>query len=708
MTRRALIATWTTAVAATSVAAVRSVLPGDPPAAAPTPSATPTSAAPPQPPVPAEDWNGSYLQIIAHPDDDLYFMNPPIQRSIAKGAPVVTVVITAAEADGRNADADNSSANVASDRPGYTEARHNGLRSAYALMATGNAGAQWRREVVKLTGGALVELNTLAQKPAVQLYFFNLAQNLRGIDQTADSTQVRLRNLWSGDVSAESTLPGTGAPISQPQDFTRDQLTGCLLDLLKKHRPTVVRTLDPDPEHDPTQPPITSGDHIDHTATAQFAIAALQEYASAGGAQPVVEYYRGYSSKYWPPNISRRAVDEKRDYLMPYAGLNVGACPAHNCGDYQIGQDPSKTTHIVSTAYRHTPTTNWLVNDGVGRLHAFAAIGGRVAHWAEQTPGSSLWRAVEYLPTTSWRLPHVEVLLDAKGLIHLFALRRTFGDHGTVGMEVVHTYQQKLDGPFVAWESLDNPDAGNSDHRVRRELGGPVAAFDQAGTLHVFARDYDHNLSHASQPAGGKWSGWETVGTGPFQDAPTACTTRSGALNVFAPDATGLQWLRQDTPGGPFRQTKVSTAGAVAGAVTPVESAEGQLTLYYREGGSGAVMALAMPARQGAAQARPVRLGGREGTGEIAALPARSGDGDNLILHRNGDGTLTGALTPPVPRPAPDWNDTGGPLVFAPALARDHSGKVVAAVLGVDGHLHIARQQSTDPVAKLSGWVTLQ
>ncbi|AUG77728.1 PIG-L family deacetylase [Kitasatospora sp. MMS16-BH015] len=702
-TRRAVIGTWVAAVAATGVAAVRSLLPEDsaehPVAATPSPSA---STAPP--PVPAEDWTGSYLQIIAHPDDDLYFMNPPIQRSIAKGAPVVTVVLTAAEADGRNVENDSPNTTVESDRPGYTEARHNGLRAAYALMATGDAHAAWRREVVKLADGALVELNTLAQQPAVQLYFFNLAQNLRGIDQTQDGTFVRLRVLWSGEVTAESTLPGTGSPIGQTQEFTRDRLIGCLVELLKKHRPTTVRTMDPDPEHDPSQPPITAGDHIDHTAAAQFAIAALQTYADGGATAPVVEYYRGYTSKFWPPNIGAKTVEEKREYLLPYAGLNIGSCPAHNCGDYQLGSDPAKTTHIVATAYRHTPTTDWLVNAGDGRLHAFAVLGGRVAHWSEQTPGGPGWRPVETLKTTGWMLPHLDVLVDPKGLIHLLGLRRTAGERGTVGLEVVHTAQQKVDGPFAAWESLGGPDAGNADHRVRRELGGPVGTLDAAGTLHVFARTYDHGLGHATQGSDGSWGNWETIAKGPFQDAPTALTTKAGVLHVFLPDANGLQRLQQDAPGGRFRQVKVSGAPAPAGAVTPIETADGRVAVYYREGGTGNVIGVSLPARTGDSQPRAIHFGGHEGTGELAVLPAKTGSDAPLVLHRNGYGTLTAATT----GDSPAWADTAGPTVFAPALARDHAGRTVAAVIGTDGHLHIARQTADSTDAKLTGWLTLQ
>ncbi|MFD0512700.1 PIG-L family deacetylase [Streptomyces aureus] len=42
------------------------------------------------------------LQVLAHPDDDLYFMNPDTSQAVATGIPLVCVYVTAGEADGVN------------------------------------------------------------------------------------------------------------------------------------------------------------------------------------------------------------------------------------------------------------------------------------------------------------------------------------------------------------------------------------------------------------------------------------------------------------------------------------------------------------------------------------------------------------------------------------------------------------------------------
>ncbi|WP_243087716.1 PIG-L family deacetylase [Streptomyces sp. 891-h] len=63
-------------------------------------------------PVPTGTWAGagrpvrtaeSVLQIVAHPDDDLYFVNPETAQSLRSGRPLTTVYLTSGESDGVNA-----------------------------------------------------------------------------------------------------------------------------------------------------------------------------------------------------------------------------------------------------------------------------------------------------------------------------------------------------------------------------------------------------------------------------------------------------------------------------------------------------------------------------------------------------------------------------------------------------------------------------
>lgn len=51
----------------------------------------------PAPGIPiASSRRAQLMQILAHPDDDLYFMNPDTQRMLDAGVPLVCVYVTAA------------------------------------------------------------------------------------------------------------------------------------------------------------------------------------------------------------------------------------------------------------------------------------------------------------------------------------------------------------------------------------------------------------------------------------------------------------------------------------------------------------------------------------------------------------------------------------------------------------------------------------
>lgn len=96
------------------------------------------------PVIPASTTAGSVVQVVAHPDDDLFFMNPDLSRSLTAGIPVTTVYLTSGEADGRNEAAGGAAKDPEqpADRAHYAEARQNGIRCAYAQMATGTARAR--------------------------------------------------------------------------------------------------------------------------------------------------------------------------------------------------------------------------------------------------------------------------------------------------------------------------------------------------------------------------------------------------------------------------------------------------------------------------------------------------------------------------------------------------------------------------------------
>lgn len=100
------------------------------------------------------------MQILAHPDDDLYFMNPDTRRALDAGTPLVCVYLTAGEADGLNKVPGRP--RPAPDKAAYASARHQGLRQAYATLLGLEKFTPWEISVAELADGHRAEVNTLA------------------------------------------------------------------------------------------------------------------------------------------------------------------------------------------------------------------------------------------------------------------------------------------------------------------------------------------------------------------------------------------------------------------------------------------------------------------------------------------------------------------------------------------------------------------
>jgi hypothetical protein len=201
-----------------------------------------------QVPVAADRPGLTVVQFVAHPDDGLYFMNPDAEQEIAAGHAVLTVCLTGGEADGRNfRPHDPRARHAVPDRPGFARARMNGLRRAHAVMATGNESSPWDVRLVSPVGGWEAELHTLRAVPRVQLLFLALVE-ARGV---AAWRAQSLKGLWQNAVFSLPQLPPAHSPIRHPTNVTRTRLVACLAAILAEYRPDVVRTLDPNPEHDP-------------------------------------------------------------------------------------------------------------------------------------------------------------------------------------------------------------------------------------------------------------------------------------------------------------------------------------------------------------------------------------------------------------------------------------------------------------------------
>lgn len=613
-----------------------------------------SAGAPPRP--------AAFLNICAHPDDDLYFLNPDVMQALDSGNAVTSVYLTAGEANGVNAQLGGGRKPEA-DFEGYAAARQYGIRAAYAAMATGNLDSPWRREV-RHVGDAVYETATLAAAPHVTLAFLNLRAPVDGPGGN------RLEWLWDGRRDAQPYLRPTDSPLPAAGQLTRDEVLGILASLLDTAEPTVVRTLDPAPEHlKYAEGDVDYSDHTDHLYAAWFAFEAVRRHRRSGEAVQV-QSYRGYFNKYWPRNLSPAVYERKFSYLDVYGWADGHSCAVpYGCGDLQVGTRARAKRYGRSQTYRHPGGTTWLVPYATG-LAAFAVFGGTALMWRRGTdPGA--WSAPEPIGGENL-LPYLSVVSTPDGRVHLFGVRQDLAVAGP-RLAVVHGEQAAPGGP-VTWAELGNPDAGGDPLRAR-ELGMPVAVADADGGLSVFTRDFDRGAAMRTRTAAGRWGPWIRLGGKGIRDALVAVSAGPRTDLYAVTDDELLCWSR-DSPAGRFGEPRVLLREAMDGtlsAARTVAGGQGPVLVGHADGATLTVLL------DGVATTAPA--GG--GTGAMAGL---FHDGRLRLLRRDDTGRV-GITEAHRPGQTPTWSPSGALFTGAPAVAVDTRGRAYAAVVGADGRL---------------------
>ncbi|MCD0443503.1 PIG-L family deacetylase [Glycomyces sp. A-F 0318] len=506
-----------------------------------------------------------HMQIVAHPDDCLYFVNPRVARVLHDGAGICTVVLTAGEAGGQN----TWDGAAPADYAGYAAARDSGLRRAYAHMALGDPDAPWDRYTAALDSGQDVELCVLRDKPEVHLVFCSLWTNLGRL--TGDFT--RLLALWEGRLEAAAVLPPTGSPLTSQSTVDQDMVRATLLELLGRYRPAVVNTLDPDPD------PVVGerlgaeqagySDHIDHTAAALFAWEAV---AAWGGAL-AVESWRGYYNRRWPGNLGPADLETKGGAIDVYSwadGVDGADCATRSgCGDRLISGPGAGTTYGHATHPRYTAALAAAEVDG--HLRPVAVRGTRI-----EALGDDGWEGLGGPDA----LPH---LVRAGTGLYTVSARHT---HDPAAHERdVHCF----DLVSGQWRSLGNPaGAGPAARTV-----GQVAAADDGRTALVCVRGPEGGLSARTRPEGGPWGEWTAL-DGPAVHAAPVALAADGAFTVVA--ATPVDTAVWEGDGGTWTNRTLGLPGpggqthVPAGAVTAVQTPDGRLVIGSRAAGTSDVV----------------------------------------------------------------------------------------------------------------------
>ncbi|MEV5376902.1 PIG-L family deacetylase [Streptomyces nondiastaticus] len=596
------------------------------------------------------------LQVMAHPDDDLYFMNPDAEHIVRAGVPVVSVYVTAGEAVGQNWIEGMPKSKP--DKAAYSSARHQGLRQAYAEMIGLDKFTGWKKSVLDLGNGVKAETNELANGDRrAQLIFLNIAMLSAG--------DMRLPLLWERPEGEMQSLVATGSPCTTSSTYRHGTLVDTLATIMDRFRPTVIHTMDPDPDyqvHDATHPKDNDygacSDHRDHTPTALFTWKALSQWVADAtkrqGHPPrfVTTSFRGYYNQRWPHNLPPEVIEQKHRLVEAYGGDPSWECGnPSGCGDYGQGGDrPMKNRKgwIRSTHYRYEgPTVSPAPGTGKdGRLEAFGVLGTQAVRWQETRPGSGRWSDPQNLGGGPLA-PALASVQDSQGRRLLFALRFSAltGQGRPDTREIVVLEERSPGGAFKAWQGLGNP-----EHRPDRgrRVGMPAAVAAPDGRVHLFVRNAGKGVSSRVREADGTWGKWQSLHGQEIQDGLVAVLDENKRVHVFGTGRDTVHHWTQEEPGKPVQYAPLKGLPQPGGLPGAALGPEGALTLVYRSPAAvQPTVGTFTPGSDGTGDVRTTELQDFAGYGPLAAhtLAARGGKDAVMVLGRavNGEIQLTDA-----------------------------------------------------------------
>jgi LmbE family N-acetylglucosaminyl deacetylase len=248
--------------------------------------------------------NTTIMNIVAHQDDDLLFMNPDLSHEISAGQCIRTVYVTAGDAGQGSV---------------YWLGREQGSEAAYDSLLNIPSTTVWIQKTIKLAADEFVTVANPYKNKAISLIFMRLADgNLTGRGFAASGFES-IAKLHYGSIPTIDSVDGQSS-------YTSDQLTAALTALMTAYQPTIIHT----------QAPRDYGtiyhDHSDHITVGRYVQSALPGYANQ--ANTPVSYYVGYPIRQRPANVSGTDLDIKTDAFLAYAQHDPGVCQSlTDCDD---------------------------------------------------------------------------------------------------------------------------------------------------------------------------------------------------------------------------------------------------------------------------------------------------------------------------------------------------------------------------------------
>lgn len=550
-----------------------------------------------------------FVQVVAHPDDDVVFMNPDLTTSVTSGSEVTSVYVTSGESDVQ---------------PGeqYAAQRRAGTRAAFARMA--RAPDVWESRDVPIAPGRTVRAEVLRDAPQVRLIFLGLPDDN---DPRVAGGKHALTRLWEAGATVR-TLPGR----SPPRSYDRQSLVDTLSAVLRTFAPTTLRTQDPEPDVRYQGQWGRFHDHPDHVVTANLTDAALTDAALPDAAPPgaaggeaapagAVErrsgirdvrafHYRDYNTADAVANLPPAAVAEKRDVFARYV--------PH---DREVSMGEPYATWLRSMRYRWERGVRWAERDRWGRLNLVHVAGQRLVAEVRESGRvhrTALSGVVPVEGTASL------VRAPGGGLV-LVVLSRDRHEVLVKRQDAAGTWQ-------APWRNIGAPGS---------LAGAPAVAFNGNGQLVVAGRN-DRSGASACVEEGGACT-WHDLG-GAVDGDVTAVRGAGGSVDLFAPVGGRVRhWVGTTTR---FIPEPLPFDARPAGRIVLARGSTGTAFAAYREFGTSQVVVLARKGNHWS------RVDERESSGNTAPALVVSG-GRPLLAVTDARGRVT------VSEPA-------GPAVAAP------------------------------------------
>ena len=238
----------------------------------------------------------SSMNIVAHQDDDLLFMNPDISKEIKQGFCERTVYLTAGDAGGGKY---------------YWLSREAGAEKAYSIMM-GKPNIEWNAHTVKIADNEYVQIANPVGYPKISLIFMLLPDgNLTGQGFSGHNFQS-LQELYYGSIGNINTVDGQSI-------YSKNDLISALLTLMNTYGPGEIRTQDVS----------SPADHSDHKTVGQIATDVYNIYNTSlfhGLVNLPFFYYDGYQTRSMAKNVTGQDLQTKTEAFKAYISYDLATC----------------------------------------------------------------------------------------------------------------------------------------------------------------------------------------------------------------------------------------------------------------------------------------------------------------------------------------------------------------------------------------------